>query len=139
MNEERAAAPQQETPVTTAAVADAVELEKAAVAPGAEPAEDLEYEPVETRTEVEVGLVRSVRIGPIMIISGILGAIVAAVAALFFPVAPDATYTVAQAAGFVALVGAAIGLFLGGVLSLILAQVAKRQSGAARAVLTDVR
>lgn len=151
MSHDHAAAPQEDSTVqpavaadATAAVSESYASERRDSAATADPAvrdaaEAPEHEPVETRSEVEVALVRSVRIGPIMIFCVILGAVVAAVAALFFPVSPDATYTLGQAVGFVSLVGAAIGLFLGGVLSLILSQIAKRQSGAARAVLTDVR
>ncbi len=96
-------------------------------------------EPIEVRTEVEVGLQRSVRYGPVIIGTAIVGALVAAIAALFFPVGPEAEYELGQIVGFMALIGAAIGLGLGAVLTLILGRVAKRHRGAAIAVLTDVR
>lgn len=95
--------------------------------------------PVVTSTEMEVGLQRTVRIGPIMIGAAVLGAVVAAVAALFFPISEEADYTMGQVVGFVAVLGAAIGLALGAVLSLILVGVARRHRGAAIAVHTDVR
>lgn len=103
-------------------------------------AEASEYpEPVETRSTVEVGLVRSVRFGPIMIGGAIIGALVCAVIALGFPVIEGADYTMGQVIGFVAVLGAVLGLTLGAVLSLILVRVARRKRGAAIAVLTDVR
>lgn len=96
-------------------------------------------EPTVTHTEMEVALQRTVRIGPIMIGAAVLGAVVAAVAALFFPISEEAEYTMGQVVGFVAVLGATIGLALGAVLSLILVGVARRHRGAAIAVLTDVR
>lgn len=104
--------------------------------PGAAPAAP---EQVETRTEVEVGLQRSVRYGRIIIGAAILGAVLAAIAALLFPVLPDAEYELGQIVGFMTLIGAAIGLALGAVLALVLGRIAKRQTGAAIAVRTDVR
>ena len=105
----------------------------------ADPAEAPQHVPVETRTQVEVGLERSVRYGRIMIVGGAAGAVLLGVAALFFPVAEDAEYELGQVVGLMAVVGAAAGLALGGILALILSLVAKRSKGAAIAVQTDVR
>lgn len=117
-----------------------VEADQAIEPEAAEPADaEPVYEPVETRTTVEVGLVRAVRYGPIMIAGGVLGALVAVILALVFPVQEDAMYTVGQVAGFVAVLGGAIGIALGGLLAMLLNLSAKRQQGTAMAVLTDVR
>ncbi|MGK0714905.1 hypothetical protein [Leucobacter sp. W1153] len=107
--------------------------------PASEYADPAPYEPVETRTQIEVGLQRSVRFGRVIIGAAILGAIIAASVSFFFPLAPDAEYTVAQVAGFMSLIGAAFGLAIGAILALILGQIAKRHRGAAIAVHTDVR
>ncbi len=96
-------------------------------------------EPVTTTTTMEVGLVRSVRYGPILIGGAIVGAAIAAFAALLFPISEDAEYTMGQVVGFVAVLGGAVGLMLGAVLALVLGRVARRSKGAGIAVLTDVR
>ena len=121
--------------------------EEAASAIGVSAAEEVQpaapepapHEPVETRIEIEVGLQRSVRYGRVIIGAAIVCAVIAAVASFFFPLAPDADYEVAQVAGFMLLIGAAVGLALGAILALILGQIAKRHRGAAIAVHTDVR
>lgn len=103
-------------------------------------AEDsLPAEPAAVRTTHEVELVRTVRIGPIMVTSAVVFALIATIVAFALPVQTGENYTVAQAAGFVIVPGAAIGLLFGGILSLILARAAKRKRGAAIAVRTDVR
>lgn len=103
--------------------------------------EYVEPEPVETRTTVQVGLARAVRYGPIMIATGALFAIVAAIVAFVLPVQESETYTytAGQAAGFVAVLGGAIGIAVGALLALLLNLSAKRKRGTAMAVLTDVR
>ncbi len=119
---------------------------------GAEPANESATEPVneaeEPRTEefveiphapIEVGLQRSVRYGRILIGAAALGALIGAIASLFFPVAEGADYELGQVAGLMAVVGGAIGLALGALLSLLLGIVARRNRGAAIAVQTDVR
>lgn len=103
------------------------------------PEEIQQPEPVETRTQVEVGLERSVRYLRIMLVFAGIGAVVAAVAALFFPVAEDADYELGQVVGLMLVVGAVVGLTLGALLALLLGLVAKRSKGAAIAVQTDVR
>lgn len=134
MNEQEAMA--EDPSAVSAEAADAVGAADSVPAQ----AEASEYpEPIETRSTVEVGLVRSVRFGPIMIGGAIIGALVCAVIALGFPVIEGADYTMGQVIGFVAVLGAVLGLTLGAVLSLILARVARRKRGAAIAVLTDVR
>lgn len=96
-------------------------------------------EPHETRTRVEVGLERSVRYGRIIVTAAAVGAVIAAVSALFFPVADDADYELGQIVGLMAVVGAAVGLALGALLALALGISARRRRGAAIAVQTDVR
>lgn len=102
------------------------------------PAEGFVAEPVETRSRVEVGLVRSVRYGRVIVVFAALGAVVAGVAALFFPVAEDADYELGQVVGLMVVVGGAIGLSVGAILSLLLGLVARRKRGEALAVHTDV-
>ena len=109
---------------------------EAAVAP--EAAEEA-AEPVVVAAEREVVLQRSVRYGRLLIGGLVLGAVVAMLASLLFPVGEDADYTLGQAAGFMALIGGAIGLFLGGLLALILGGVARRSSGRGVAIQSDVR
>lgn len=98
-----------------------------------------ESAPVETSTEVEVGLQRSVRYGRILVVGAALGAVIAGLVALAFPVGPDATYELGQAVGFALVIGATAGLVLGALLALALGQVAKRSRGGARAIQTDVQ
>lgn len=93
----------------------------------------------EVTAEVEVGVVRSVRYGRIIVGGAVVGAVLAMLAALSFPVAEGAEYSMGQVVGFVAVFGGAIGLGLGAILSLVLARVAKRKQGSAIAVVTDVR
>lgn len=91
---------------------------------------------------VEVGLQRSVRYGRILVGGAVVGALVAALACLFFPVREDIAYidyTMGQIVGLMAVVGAAIGLLLGGVLAILLNLAARKKHGDAIAVLTDVR
>lgn len=99
-------------------------------------------DPVETVTaheEVEVGLVRSVRHGRIILTAVVVFAVLGMIAAMFFPVAEDAEYTLGQVVGYMAVVGAIIGLVLGSLLALLLGLIAKRRRGEARAVQVDVR
>lgn len=119
-----------EEPVENPAAGDPIESAADSVEP---------HEPVEVRTQMEVGLQRSVRIGPIMIGGAVLGAVIAAIITMLFPVVEDGHYTLGQVVGFVAVLGAVIGLTLGAILALILSAVARRRKGAAIAVLTDVR
>lgn len=98
-----------------------------------------EYVPEVTETRMEVSLQRSVRYTRLLIVGAVLGAVAFALASLAFPVAPESEYTVGQIAGFMAVVGAVLGLALGGVLGLILAAAVKRRRGAGVAVQADVR
>lgn len=104
--------------------------------PNAAPTPDLH---AETATEVEVGLVRSVRYGRILIVGAAIGAVLAGLVALIFPVAPGAGYELGQAVGFSLVIGAVAGLALAAVLVLVLGQVAKRSRGGARAIQIDVQ
>ncbi len=90
-------------------------------------------------TRREVALQRSVRYGRILIGATVLGALIAALACLVFPIAEDAEYTMGQVVGFMVLIGGAVGLGIGGILSLILGLVAKRQRGTGVAIQADVR
>lgn len=103
------------------------------------PVEEVVAEPVIEEAEVEVTLQRSVRVGRVIVGTAIVCALIAALATLFFPVVAKADYTIAQVMGFSALIGAAIGLGIGGVLVLILNAAAKRRSGTGVAIQSDVR
>lgn len=113
-----------------------------ALAPDALEPDALESEAAEpevVETEMRVTLQRSVRYGPILVGFAVLGALAGVVACLLFPIAGDAEYTMAQVAGFMAMIGGAIGLLVGGVLALILTLVAKRRRGTGVAIQADVR
>ncbi|MBL3698954.1 hypothetical protein [Leucobacter luti] len=100
---------------------------------------EAEREPIVTVVEREVTLQRSVRYGRVIVGFALLGALLGMLASLVFPVLDDANYTMGQIAGFMALIGAAIGLLLGGVLALILGAVARRSRGRGVAIQSDVR
>lgn len=88
---------------------------------------------------VEVELQRSVRYGRIITSTIVIGIVVGIVASLFFPVLEGANYELGQVAGLMAVVGGAIGLVVGALLSLLLGLIANRKRGSAIAVQTDVR
>lgn len=93
----------------------------------------------QTQTQMEVGLVRSVRHLRIMLIFTALGAVVGAISALLFPVQEDGDYELGQVVGLAAVFGAVAGLAIGTLIALILGLLVKRSKGAAIAVQTDVR
>lgn len=107
--------------------------------PAAEAVADLPHEPVIAQREVEVGIERSVRYNRVLIGGLVVGAVVAGIASLLFPIEMGADYTMAQAAGFMLLIGAVIGAALAAVLCLILAATVKRRRGTAVAIQSDVR
>lgn len=104
-------------------------------APGTEAEEALAVQ----ETEQQVVLQRTVRYGRLLIGGAVIGALVGMLLSLLFPVAEDAEYTMGQAVGFMAVIGGAIGLGLGGVLALLLGLIAKRQRGTGIAIQADVR
>lgn len=109
-------------------------------AASAEPiGEDAVAESVIHETEVEVTLQRSVRVGRVIVGTAFAGVLIAALLALVFPVAEKADYTLAQVVGFMALIGGAIGLGVGGVVALFLGSAAKRRRGTGIAIQSDVR
>ncbi|EYT55887.1 hypothetical protein H490_0104535 [Leucobacter sp. UCD-THU] len=95
--------------------------------------------PVIEETEHEVTLQRTVRYGRVLVGAAALGAIVAMLACLLFPIPEGAEYTMGQVIGFSAIIGAAIGLGVGGLFSLVLGFLAKRGSGVGIAIQRDVR
>lgn len=102
--------------------------------------DDSERAPIKIEhAPVEVGLQRSVRYGRIIMTTIGLGAVLGMIASLFFPVIEGADYELGQVVGLMAVVGGAIGLAVGALLSLLLGIVARRSRGAAIAVQTDVR
>lgn len=92
---------------------------------------------METSSEETVELRRSVRFGRVIIGGAVLGALIATLVTLSFPVM-SVDYTMGQAVGFMALVGAALGLAAGAFLALILNWVAAKKSTTAVARRTDV-
>ncbi|MFD5601061.1 hypothetical protein ACFWHR_13520 [Leucobacter sp. NPDC058333] len=98
-----------------------------------------EHEPVVEVTEREVTLQRSVRVVRLLIAGIVVGAVVAMLACLFFPVAEGAEYTLGQVVGFMALIGAAIGAGVGGLVALLLGLAVRRQRGTGVAIQSDVR
>lgn len=96
-------------------------------------------EPVVTEASREVTLQRSVRYGRVLVGIAALGAIIAMLLVLVFPVAEKADYTLGQAVGFMAVIGAAIGLGIGALLSLVLGVIARRSRGSGVAIQSDVR
>lgn len=102
---------------------------------GDAPAEAVE--PVVTVDEETVQVVRSVRFGRVIIGGAILGAVIATLITLSFPVL-SADYTMGQVVGFMALVGAGLGLAAGSVLALILNRSAAKRHGTAVAKRSDV-
>ncbi|QIM17997.1 MFS transporter [Leucobacter coleopterorum] len=114
--------------------------------PAAEPVESADFdgeevaqEPIVVESEIEVTLQRSVRVGRVIIGAAIVGGVVAALAALFFPIDEKADYTMGQVMGFSALIGIAAGLGIGALLVLILNAAAKRRRGTGVAIQSDVR
>lgn len=90
-------------------------------------------------TEVEVEIERSVRFGRLMIGGAIIGALVAVIVTLLYEIPEGALYEMRQIAGFMLVIGAAIGLMLGALLSLILHLVARRTRGSGIAIHRDVQ
>lgn len=115
----------------TAATTEATEVPEASETPDA----------VQTVTETkqQVELVRSVRFGRILVVFSVLGGVLAALACVFFPVNPEQHYTLGQIMGFSAIIGAAIGLCIGALVSLMLGAAAKRRRGTAVAIQSDVQ
>lgn len=89
--------------------------------------------------EVEVGLERSVRFGRIIIGGAVLGAIVALILTLLFEVPEGALYELRQIAGFMIVIGAALGLGLGAVVSLVLHFIVRNKRGSGVAIQRDVQ
>lgn len=100
---------------------------------------ELADEPTFVESEVEVGLERSVRFSRLLIVGAIVGVVVLTMISLSFPVTEESQFTMPQVVGFMALVGAVLGLTLGGVLGLVLSAIAKRQRGTGTATQVDVR
>lgn len=89
--------------------------------------------------QVEVGIQRSVRFGRLLIVGAFIGGVVAVMLTLMRPVDEEALYEMRQIAGFMLIIGAAIGLLAGALLGLILNVFAKRRHGSGVAVHTDVQ
>lgn len=107
-------------------------------APEAEP-QPVMNEPVTTEEQVDVSIQRSVRFGRLLIVGAIVGGILAVIATLLRPVAPESMYEMRQIAGFMLVIGGAIGLLAGALLGLILNLFARRKRGSGVAVHTDVQ
>lgn len=90
------------------------------------------------QTDETVEIVRSVRIGRLILVGAVVGAVVAVASTLSMPMAEEALYTMGQIAGFMLVVGAVIGMALGTFLALILNILARRKRGQAVATHKDV-
>lgn len=119
--------------------AESADLGDEQVAPEPTVEEPQIEEPQVEESKVEVTLQRSVRVGRVIVGAAILGALVAALLTLFFPIDEKADYTMGQVMGFMALIGAAIGLGVGGLIALMLGAAAKRRRGTGVAIQSDVR
>ncbi|UTX53616.1 hypothetical protein [Leucobacter aridicollis] len=84
-----------------------------------------------SETQQSVELQRSVRIGRLLIVGAIAGAVVGALVTTLYKVPEGALYSIGQIAGFMLIIGGAVGLTLGGLLALILTAAAKRKRGTA--------
>lgn len=82
-----------------------------------------------SETQQTVELQRSVRVGRLLIVGAIAGAVIGALVTLMFEVPEGALYKMNQIAGFMLLVGGIVGLALAAILVLILNLVAKRTRG----------
>ena len=96
-------------------------------------------EPTIVESEVEVKLERSVRFSRLLIVGAIVGVVLLTLISLSFPITEESQFTMPQVVGFMALIGAVLGLTLGAVLGLVLSTVAKRQHGTGIATQVDVR
>ncbi|KTR82128.1 hypothetical protein [Leucobacter chromiiresistens] len=110
--------------------------ESTASAPGDAP---VEREPIVEVSQREVTIERSVRVGRIVIGGIVAGAVIAMLACLFFPIEEGAEYTLGQIVGFMALIGAAIGAGLAGLVAILLGAAVRRQRGTGIAIQSDVR
>lgn len=134
------AAQQPDEPAAPAATpAPPADVEAAAAeVPGA-PADPSVHEPVVHEVQQEVTLQRSVRVTRLLIAGLVIGAVVAMIACFFFPIVEGAEYTLAQVVGFMALIGAALGAGVGGIVALVLGLIVRRQQGTGVAIQHDVR
>lgn len=89
------------------------------------------------QSEQQVGIVRSVRFGRLMLVGAVIGAVVAVILTLTNPVAEDALYTMNQIAGFMLVIGAVIGFALGAFLGLLLNLSARRKHGTGTALRSE--
>ncbi|WP_025135048.1 hypothetical protein [Leucobacter sp. PH1c] len=133
------AAPEAAASAADGAVADAVADGAVANDAAAGAAAEEVAAPVVVEESREVTLQRSVRYGRVLVGAAVLGGLIAMLLALVFPVAEKADYTLGQAVGFMAVIGAAIGLCVGGLFSLVLGIIAKRTRGSGVAIQSDVR
>lgn len=76
-----------------------------------------------------VQLQRSVRYGRLLIGGAVVGGLIATLATVLIPIPEGSMYELRQIAGFMLLIGAAVGLALGAALALILTRAAKRGRG----------
>ncbi|WP_125098721.1 hypothetical protein [Leucobacter chromiireducens] len=131
--------PQQDPAQPVAPEAPEAEAPVAAEPEVAAAAEPEIAEPTVVEASREVTLQRSVRYGRVLVGTAALGALIAMLLVLVFPIAEKADYTLGQAIGFMAVIGAAIGLGVGALLSLVLGAIARRSRGSGVAIQSDVR
>ncbi|MBB4071775.1 hypothetical protein EII31_06845 [Leucobacter sp. OH2974_COT-288] len=93
----------------------------------------------EIKREETVRVERTVKINRLLLLGAGLGAVLAVLITVLFPVVPEGFYTLGQIAGFMAIIGAALGLLAGALLALVLTRLAKKRSGTATAVRAEVK
>lgn len=116
-----------------------VQPDPAAASAAAATSEPAPRVPVVRKIEREVTLERGVRYGRVLIGFAVAGSMLAMLASLLIPLAGDANYTLGQIVGFMALIGAVVGLAVGSIVSVVLGAIAKRRTGTGVAIQTDVQ
>lgn len=96
-------------------------------------------EPQPIASPVEVELRRTVRHGRIIVSGVVVGAVIAMILSLTFPILEGSDYSLGQIVGFMMLIGAAIGLAVGALIGLMLSLVVRNRTGGGLAIQTDVR
>lgn len=86
------------------------------------------------RTEHEVHVERVVNMVRLVIVGAVVGATVMSLIAFSTPLQPKSQYNVWQILAFSALIGAGIGMAIGGIIGIILQLFVKRKRGTALAV-----
>lgn len=92
----------------------------------------------ERKEEQTVEIVRSVRFTRLLLVGAVIGGVIAVLLTLSMPLAEGSLYSMTQIAGFMLVIGAVIGMALGGILGLLLNIAARKKTGSAEAIYTSV-